>query len=148
MIAEVPVSRAASAPFVQRQQRGGVLEEHVLEAHERVLDDGLASGATLQRSEGISIERQALRQLGHRVAGRGLIQAKQPLEWSRGLCLEPADGILPADLSQPPSAARRMLLHIAATSKKAAHERGNEEHDAPSRASCGHHSTNVQTVPV
>ena len=133
---------------MQREQRRGVLEEHVLEAYEGVLYDGLASGATLQRSEGVSLGRQAACQLGHGVAGRGLIQAEQRLEWSRGLSLEPADGILPADLSQPPSAARRMLLHIAAaaTSQKAARERGNEEQDAPARARCGHHSTNVHTV--
>ena len=148
IVANVPVSRAAGAPFVQRQQRRGVLEEHVLEAYEGVLDDGLASGATLQRSEGVSLGRQAACQLGHGVAGRGLIQAEQRLEWPRGLCLEPADGILPADLSQPPSAARRMLLHIAAaaTSQKAAREGGNEEQDAPARACCGHHSTNVHAV--
>ena len=148
IVANVPVSRAAGAPFVQRQQRRGVLEEHVLEANEGVLDDGLASGATLQRSEGVSLGRQAACQLGHGVAGRGLIQAEQRLEWPRGLCLEPADGILPADLSQPPSAARRMLLHIAAaaTSQKAAREGGNEEQDAPARACCGHHSTNVHAV--
>ena len=144
-MAKVPVSRAAGAPFVQRKQRGRVLEENVLEAYERILHDGLASRATLQRSEGISCDRQAFRQRGHRVAGRGLIQAKQRLEWPHGRCLEPTDGILPADLGQPPRAAGRVLLHIvAATSKKAARERGGEEYDAPSRSCCtGGHSTDL-----
>eukprot|EP00964_Phaeocystis_antarctica_P071149 scaffold43363_cov95-Phaeocystis_antarctica.AAC.2 len=104
-----------------------------MKAYECILEDGPATRMTLQRSVSTSFGRQAGRQLGHRFAGRGPLQAKQSLER--------AGGIRPSNFSQPPSRSGRML-YVDATGKKAARESGNAKNNTPA------HGCREQNFPV